>query len=77
MFLHLKKFFASRSLRSDQETKDVRDWLKGLGVNLSDNGVLELVPQCDKFLNLHGNYTEKWFNVRTNTLQHRYFQNIL
>jgi hypothetical protein len=58
-FLHPKKFFASQSLRSDQETKDiVHDWLKGLEVNLFDNGMLKLAPQSDEFLNSRGNYVE-------------------
>jgi hypothetical protein len=60
MFLHPKKFFASKSLRSDQETKDVvQDWLKGLEANLFDNGMLKPAPQYDEFLNLRGNYIEK------------------
>jgi len=60
MFLHPKKFFASQSLRSDQETKDVvHDWLKGLAANLFNNGILKLAPQYDEFLNLCGNYIEK------------------
>jgi hypothetical protein len=58
-FLHPKKFFASQSLRSDQETKDfVHDWLKGLVVNLFDNGMLKLAPQYDEFLNSRGSYVE-------------------
>jgi len=59
MFLHPKKFFASQSLRSDQETEDVvHDWLEGLAANLFDSGVLQLSPQYDEFLNLCGNYIE-------------------
>jgi hypothetical protein len=43
LLLHLKKFLVVRSLRSDQETKDVQDWLKGLMATFFDKGIQKLV----------------------------------
>jgi hypothetical protein len=58
LFLHLKKCLAGHSL-SDQETKHVQDWLKGLAAAFIDEGIQKLVPRYDKCLNLHGDYVEK------------------
>ena len=43
-FLHLKKLLASQTLSSDQETKDMHDWLKDLVVAVFHEGIQKLVP---------------------------------
>jgi hypothetical protein len=48
-----------QSLRGDQDTKDVLDWLKGLAATFCDEGIRKLVPRCDRCRNLHDDYVEK------------------
>jgi hypothetical protein len=49
-FLNLKKFLADESLRSNQETEDVQDWLKGSAATFFDEGIQKLVPRYEKCL---------------------------
>jgi hypothetical protein len=59
-FVYLKKFVASQSLRSDQETKGaVQNWLEGLAMTFFEDNLQKLVPRYDKCLNVHGDYVEK------------------
>jgi hypothetical protein len=60
LFLDLKKLFASQSLRSDHETKYVvHDSMKGLAASFFYKGIRKLVPQCDRYRNLHCDDLEK------------------
>ena len=59
LFLHLKKVFVSWTLRGDQETKDMHDSIKGLAASFLSKGILKLVPQYDRYLNLHRDDLEK------------------
>jgi hypothetical protein len=55
-------FFCCQSLGNDQKTKDtVQKQLKGLAVTFLDKGIPKLVPQHDKWLNLHGNWCSSSF----------------
>jgi hypothetical protein len=57
---HRKKSEVGRTLTSDQAIKNVvQDWLKGLAVTFSEEGVHKLPPRYDKCLNLHGDNVEK------------------
>ena len=58
VFMHLKKFLGGRSLRGDQETKDVaHDWLKFLVATFCRRGIQNVVSlyEC---LTLHGDCVE-------------------
>jgi hypothetical protein len=45
LFLHLKKFLAGRSLKSDRQTEDVvQEWLQGSAEIFFDEGIQKLVP---------------------------------
>jgi len=64
LFLHPSKFSAGQILGSDQETKDaLQDWLEDLATSFCNAGVLKLVPRYAKYVNLHGDCVEKFFNV--------------
>ena len=55
-------FLASHSLGNDQKTKDtMQKQLQGLAVTFFDKGIPKLVPQHDKWLNLHGNWCSSSF----------------
>jgi hypothetical protein len=53
-FLNYVNFFASQSLSSDQETKDMQDWLKSTVATVLNKGIQKLVTRCDKCLILLG-----------------------
>jgi hypothetical protein len=60
LFLHLKKILAGQILRNDQETKDaLQDRLEGLTTSFCN----AVVPRYTKYVNLHGDCVEKFFNV--------------
>ena len=60
LFLDLMKLFASQSLRSDHETKYVvHDSMKGLAASFFNKGIHKVVPQCDRYRNLHCDDLEK------------------
>ena len=49
-------FLARQSLGNDQKTKDImQKQLQGLAVTFIDKSIPKLVPQHDKWINLHGN----------------------
>jgi len=49
LFFGLKKFLAVQSKRSDQETKDVQDWMQGLAATFFFEGMQKM-----KMSLLHG-----------------------
>jgi transposase len=60
LFLHLKKWLSSQSMRSEQATEYVvQDWLNVLVVTFFNAGIQKLGLQYEQCLNLHGDYVEK------------------
>jgi hypothetical protein len=60
LFLHLKKFLASKKFESNSELKEnVEKWLTFQAANFNEQGIQNLVPCYDKCLNVGGNYVEK------------------
>jgi histone-lysine N-methyltransferase SETMAR len=64
LFPKLKEFLGGRRFKSDEEVKDaVKEWLNGLVAEVYDEGIVKLLSQLDKCLNLYGDYVEKQTNV--------------
>jgi histone-lysine N-methyltransferase SETMAR len=59
-FPALKEFLGGRHFESDEEVKDaIKEWLSGLGVEVYDKGIQNLITCYDKRLNVGGHYVEK------------------
>jgi hypothetical protein len=55
---------------NDEEVKKmVKDWFNGLMADFYDAGIQKLIIRYYKCLNLHGDYTEKLFNVCSNDVK--------
>jgi hypothetical protein len=56
----LKELLSSRYFKSNEEVKDaIKDWLKGLVVEVYDEGIQKLVTCNDKCLKVGGKYVDK------------------
>jgi hypothetical protein len=56
-----------RRFKSDEEVKDaVKEWLNGLAAEVYDEGIQKLVTRYDKYLNVGGDYVEKYLRVCNN-----------
>jgi hypothetical protein len=49
--------------------KTVKDWFSELVADFYDAGLQKLVTWYDRCLNLHGDYTKKWFKVCSNDVK--------
>ena len=67
-------FSSGKSLGNDQKTKDtMQNQLKGLAVTFFDKGITKLIPQHDKWLNLHGKWwSSSFIQVPTVAVLYRY-----
>ena len=64
MFLHLKNHLGGESHDDDDSAKTtVLQWLSHQAANLFDEGIKNLVVRYDKYLNIGGNYVEKYIKV--------------
>jgi histone-lysine N-methyltransferase SETMAR len=62
LFTHLNQFLGSMRTRSNEDVKKMdKDWFSGLAADFYNTGMQKLVTQCNRCLNLHGNYVEKLF----------------
>jgi hypothetical protein len=60
LFLHLKKFLASRQFDDDDNVEDaVQKWLTSQVAAFYEEGIQKLVSRYDKCLNNGGDYVEK------------------
>ena len=67
LFPKLKEFLGGRCFRSSKEMKDaIQQWLKGLVIEVCDEGIQKLITGCDKCLNGGGKYVEKFIRVCNN-----------
>jgi hypothetical protein len=59
LFPPLKEFLSGRRFKSNEEVRDVKQWLNGMAAEVYDAGVQKLVIGYDKCLNSAGDYVEK------------------
>jgi hypothetical protein len=54
LFTHLKRFWGSTCMGSDEEMKMVKDWFSEVAADLNNAGIQKFVTQYNKYQNLHG-----------------------
>ena len=60
LFLYLKKFLGRKRFDDDDDPKEaVQKWLTSQAIAFYEEGMQNLVPRCDKYLNNGGEYVEK------------------
>jgi hypothetical protein len=59
-FLDLKRYLAAQRFSNDDEVKTaMQHRVRTLAEDFFDEGIQKLVPRCDKYLSLVGDYVEK------------------